>query len=441
MNLFVLVGYLLWVDAAKLVLLPPNPLFVFGDVNIINPMTGIMQILGGLVVDTILSVGGAATVSSTLGVSGTTTLSGPLTLSQTNVSNPLTISFGLSGSAILGSCSADSTTAATAVNGEKLITVRKACIKPSTNALDCLYDFGGMFGAVNGVGTSNPATGANSCPAGYQGQFVAGVFNVDHAVIFCYRPYTGSPALLYGGMYGHTAIYNNVITGSLSCPAGYKANQILGTPNVDHNLFFCYKFPNTETFADVYCFGGAGGDGDPTYKNPATNAVSCTSGYTLQHTFGALTVDCNVKTCYKNSNPSPATRVDYYFKLPSGVTFNTAKNPVSTDSTLNAITTFASKMIPTTGCMFSGVRMACLTAYIVPYNTTTYRILLSSSDSQVVTSDSELALLNNFAGLGDDATRYWVSLMTRGRNTNFLSNQFAHLTSDFFLSLKFYIDD
>ncbi|MEO5968882.1 MAG: right-handed parallel beta-helix repeat-containing protein [Bdellovibrionia bacterium] len=161
--------------------------------------------------------------------------------------------------------------------------------------------FGGMYGFgvdSNGTGFSypNPATGATSCPSGYTASQVFGTPSTDQPLYICTKaPVSGEKEVLnFGGVYSEylspyrsnaNAIRPNPATGGASCPLGYTAQKMLGSPQTsafpggDHNLYICYRsgLASGESF---YSFGGAYGSGGVTgYVNPITQAASCPAGY------------------------------------------------------------------------------------------------------------------------------------------------------------------
>jgi hypothetical protein len=188
-------------------------------------------------------------------------------------------------------------------------------------------DFGGMYGYAWQKTYPNPATGAVSCPAGYTGTTVRGRVNWDYDLVICTRPSQpgNEPALDFGGMYGvldyhddGAGWWNNPITGSNSCPAGYTASQMLGNPksNDDLPVYLCSKPHVKGTVAD-WEFGGAFSGWkleDGAYGNPANkqtkdgkefNEVGCTPGFVPANAGGSYT-DSALTYCFR-SNHRPAT--------------------------------------------------------------------------------------------------------------------------------------
>ena len=182
------------------------------------------------------------------------------------------------------------------------------------------YDFGGMYGLYPEGGVvkyyNNPATGAASCPAGYDARQVFGTGNVDWSMFLCTRPHVAGRAPLYdfGGMVGlangsgNGALpwrgyhyFVNPFTHTHECPAGYQSQQVLGTPSVDNNLFYCYR-PHVEGGLRMD-FGGMTGLGAVEYPNPATGvARTCPSGYSRYSALGSPNVDYQFFYCGNSRN-------------------------------------------------------------------------------------------------------------------------------------------
>lgn len=166
----------------------------------------------------------------------------------------------------------------------------------STGAID----FGGMYG---GPSYTNPATGAQSCPSGYTATQIYGTNGVDYGVWLCWRNHTAGVASLYdfGGMVGGPS-FNNPATNALTCPSGYSAAQVLGTASVDYNLYFCYQTHSGFQKA-VFKFGGAVGGGASNFSNPATGGYSCPSAYYTHRILGMTGVDYDFYFCYLWQTP------------------------------------------------------------------------------------------------------------------------------------------
>jgi hypothetical protein len=164
-------------------------------------------------------------------------------------------------------------------------------------------DFGGAFGWVEGGTLSpNPATGAASCPAGYSQIAVRDTINEDYAVVFCLRVHTpnSQPIYDFGGMWSYVegVLEPNPFTGAGSCPAGYTAQYVNGTLNLDWPLDVCYKPHSAGTTPD-HLFGGAWGyvNGGTLVPNPATQAASCPPDYVATQISGTANTDWPVFFC------------------------------------------------------------------------------------------------------------------------------------------------
>jgi hypothetical protein len=173
-------------------------------------------------------------------------------------------------------------------------------------------DFGGMWGWVQTQEVVNPATGAGSCPAGYNATPAFGTYNVDYPVYYCWRPHLDGRAPVYdfGGMWGYVnaAPVVNPTTGQTNCPAGYTQQQLLGTMNVDYALYGCYR-PH-QAGAPAALFGGMVGTTHAVAANdPASGASSCSSGYTAKQVMGTYNVDYYLAYCYETPSTCPAGQI------------------------------------------------------------------------------------------------------------------------------------
>ncbi len=123
------------------------------------------------------------------------------------------------------------------------------CGRFADNGTEPVADFAGAFGWYLGGSYSNPITGGTSCPSGYQTTVTLWSSNIDYPIEYCHHPHVvGTPERYrFGGMYGYYwngsafAPYVNPITGAASCPDGFTATRVLGTPNIDFDVFFCYR--------------------------------------------------------------------------------------------------------------------------------------------------------------------------------------------------------
>lgn len=88
---------------------------------------------------------------------------------------------------------------------------------------------------------------------------------------------------MYGG-----PNYNNPTTNAATCPTGYTATKISGTPNLDWPLYVCTRKVSDTTSptpTQYFDFGGMyGSGGTPSswtlQNNPLTGAKTCPAGYT-----------------------------------------------------------------------------------------------------------------------------------------------------------------
>ena len=166
----------------------------------------------------------------------------------------------------------------------------------STPATNSSFYFGGMYG--NGETTyGNPLDGnANGCPTGYTAYELLGKTNQDYGVYFCGAEASSGVAKVaeFGGVYGDT--YNNPITGSQSCPTGYTAKQVAGRTSVDYPLSFCYSTtiqnPTTSNYGGMY-----GITTGASYNNPLTGSASCPAGFTSHQVYGRTNVDYPIYIC------------------------------------------------------------------------------------------------------------------------------------------------
>src|SRR5690606_35765068 len=88
----------------------------------------------------------------------------------------------------------------------------------------------------------NPFTGTTSCPMGFTASKVLGTPAEDYNVFICSRPLAEGETRIadFGGMYGENS-YVNPYTSANSCPTGFDSVQILGTAGVDRAAYFCYR--------------------------------------------------------------------------------------------------------------------------------------------------------------------------------------------------------
>jgi hypothetical protein len=162
-------------------------------------------------------------------------------------------------------------------------------------------DFGGMYGFVEGVQQANPATGASSCPAGYTATAVLDNPGFDYAAYYCWRGHLAGqePVYDFGGMWGYVEgqPVSNPSTGASSCPAGYTDQRVSGTSGSDYEMHVCYQPHVAGTTAPLLggMYGAVGGHSS---QNPATGAASCPVGYTAVQVLGTSGIDSPVYYCY-----------------------------------------------------------------------------------------------------------------------------------------------
>ncbi len=142
------------------------------------------------------------------------------------------------------------------------------CYKSRTSGSSAL-DFGGMYitrikdGVVSNY-NKNPITG-DECPSGYGSQTIRIIsregYQPTYQLNVCYKkPGINSPTDYFGGAFSNSivsgtppktnSVFNNPLTGSLSCPAEYSKESwtnIMSLGNVENNeeiqsdLSFCYR--------------------------------------------------------------------------------------------------------------------------------------------------------------------------------------------------------
>ena len=173
-------------------------------------------------------------------------------------------------------------------------------------------DFGGMYGYSRTGNFNNPITGTFGCPAGYTSHEVMGTVNVDYPLFYCYRMHAnGVPANFdFGGIYSSsgTGLRPNSVTGTGTCPNGYTSAQVFGdsTHNPDYPVNFCYKIHN-ESVPEAASFAGMYAPAYSTsYNNPATGGLSCPAGTTSTMMLGTNNVDYPFYFC---SYPLPSLSI------------------------------------------------------------------------------------------------------------------------------------
>lgn len=103
-------------------------------------------------------------------------------------------------------------------------------------------------------------------------------------------------------MYGYFSggNYVNPATNAMSCPSGFSQTPVLGHSGTDFPLILCYRkhFAGSQSVLD---FGGMYGfaAGGVVYKNPATQAASCPNGYTATPVLGTAGFDFPIYLCHR----------------------------------------------------------------------------------------------------------------------------------------------
>jgi len=212
-----------------------------------------------------------------------------------------TVSSGLSCSSVAQERTCNNGT----MSGGSSYTHTQCSVLPkATDSDTSYYDFGGMYGNASGATYTNPATNAMSCPSGYSSAPILGSAGTDYDAYFCYRKNVeGSSSILdFGGTHGVIAdgtTYKNPATNAASCPSGFISRPFFGSPGLDYPGYSCYRWrtPDSSHFFD---FGGMYGYySGGVYKNPATGADSCPSGYKATPIVGSAGVDFNAYACHK----------------------------------------------------------------------------------------------------------------------------------------------
>ena len=120
------------------------------------------------------------------------------------------------------------------------------CYRLHAQGVPANFDFGGMYSNSGSGLEINPITGAGTCPSGYTTTKVfGGITNSpDYPAYMCHKIHneTIAEAVHFAGMYApaYNTNYNNPATGAQSCPAGWVSTMMLGTFNVDYPFYFCY---------------------------------------------------------------------------------------------------------------------------------------------------------------------------------------------------------
>ncbi|NOK23194.1 hypothetical protein [Corallococcus carmarthensis] len=167
--------------------------------------------------------------------------------------------------------------------------------------------FGGMYGLRDNGVYVNPYTGATSCPSGYTSYQVLGSYNMDYNLYFCGRFADGAtePVAEFAGAFGwHSAgTYPNPITGGNSCPSGFLTTSTLGSYNMDYEVRYCHR-QHVAGARDRYRFGGMYGfRNGGVYVNPITGTTSCPNGFTASRVLGTYNKDYEAFFCYRDIGP------------------------------------------------------------------------------------------------------------------------------------------
>jgi hypothetical protein len=181
-----------------------------------------------------------------------------------------------------------------------------ACGDAKVNIQAQYMHFGGMFGGGD-WGHPNPYTGGLSCPEGYTPYQTLGWSGMDWDMYFCGRlaePGT-EPKADFGGAFGYSSngAYPNPVTGSTSCPPGYQDAQALGAYGTDWPVHYCHR-QHSPGVPERYQFGGMYGYHDGGfYANPLTGQASCPQGFTASQILGTTNLDYEVWFCYRDTQP------------------------------------------------------------------------------------------------------------------------------------------
>lgn len=193
-------------------------------------------------------------------------------------------------------------------------------------------DFMGLYGwgsdaSANVSPFLSPPLSQASCPSGAYDSQVFGSDGKDWPMRMCYRPSTAN-TMNFGGMYGYGSknggmfVYANPMTGGASCPSGYLATRVLGTGNLDWDVFVCTqpadKAVPKSFFGGMYGYGALTGNGliegrqpnikvnsglngvtPSIYVNPLTGTASCPAGYVSSQILGADGLDWPLYFCYR----------------------------------------------------------------------------------------------------------------------------------------------
>jgi hypothetical protein len=178
-----------------------------------------------------------------------------------------------------------------------------------------ILDFGGMYSP----GHPNPATGGESCPAGYTTTQDYGS-PIDQPLFSCVRPHNPDTNTLsgleFGGLYGDST-HPNPFTGAGTCPGGYASTQVYGGSYgnfSDRPIYLCSR-PPTPGQSGEFIFGGLTGfintgamSSNPLYGMGST--LYCPSGYAETQLLNTTSVDWPLDFCYLRRNLAHGVYLD-----------------------------------------------------------------------------------------------------------------------------------
>lgn len=175
-----------------------------------------------------------------------------------------------------------------------------------------ILGFGGMYSRAesidNGMSYPNPITGNYDCPDTYEAVQILGSDREDAQLFVCQKPLDEGelPVVILGGLYGYHSegTYKNPTTNAASCPENYQAHKVLGSEDVDFELYFCSR---TSESSSSVIFGYAGflGNGrEVSFSSLTDQAQSCSDNYAEVQTLGSTAVDWPLSYCIKSLSPS-----------------------------------------------------------------------------------------------------------------------------------------
>lgn len=119
------------------------------------------------------------------------------------------------------------------------------CYRPKVPGQSPILDFGGFVGYVEGAVPPNPMTGSTDCPAGFNRTQILGTEGLDLPMVLCWRAHTvgGAEPYGFGGIFGtvNSLPATNPATAASSCPAGFDSVRAYGTNGVDWSMSYCWK--------------------------------------------------------------------------------------------------------------------------------------------------------------------------------------------------------